>query len=96
VSFSQLWGHSWASLRSISHEDWGVMVTSQDLINRRTCDRRDRMHSRKASSRAQPQASASRLRTAANATSSASTTAKRDSLAAELERGLSLSCRLLI
>ena len=52
------------------------------------------MHSRKASSRAQPQPSASRLRTAANATSSASTTTKRDSLAAELERGLSLLCRL--
>ncbi|KAN0114199.1 Spindle assembly checkpoint component Mad1 [Russula decolorans] len=49
------------------------------------------MHSRKASSRAQPQASASRLRSAANATSSASTTTKRDSLAAELERDPQLS-----
>ena len=68
----------------------GVIVTVMLMAALVSCDRRDSMHSRKT----QPQAS-SRLRSAANATSSSATT-KRDSLAAELERGPSLLCRLLI
>jgi len=80
------------SLRAarLIHE-WGVIVTvTSHTFNRlgRGCDRRDRMNSRKATSRGQPQAS--RLRSAPNAISSASATTKRDSLAAELERGPSL------
>ncbi len=53
-------------------------------------DRRDRMNSRKVPP---PTRHSGRLRSTANATSSASTTTKRDSLAAELERGPSLSRR---
>lgn len=68
----------------------GVIVTVMLMAALVGRDRRDGMHSRKT----QPQAS-SRLRSAANATSSSATT-KRDSLAAELERGPFLSCCLLI
>ena len=67
-----------------------VTVTSDDvtiIMSPHSCDERDRMNSRKPS---RPQPQASRLRNAANATATASTTTKRDSLAAELERGMSL------